>query len=168
MKHSESNSHFQRYAPMLGTIIANFPTAVSFDPRPYSVETVSAGIRSAIRAKALHNWKAEGLNELLFLKHYQQVVVAIRGEYVIAGSVANVREYAGDAIAKLREGTTVLFKPGTMNDIDALCRMFSFKMFEPAIVVEVDIPNDAQRQQLSNDYDIEFEETSVPNRYKLI
>lgn len=75
--------NFRRYEKAIAHVLANWPTKVTFNPAPFSVETFACRLRDAMKSMIDYEWKST-LVDLEKLKKLRPLLAVVSEELVVA------------------------------------------------------------------------------------
>ena len=157
---------FDRFAPYLGQLLKQWPRALVIDPEPLTPDSFASAIRATLRGKREHHHTSSFIDEMLWLKHNEAIVVSMRVDgMIVLGDAETVKQPAGIKYGKESSNIVDL----TNNDfLEKVCELLSNRVFIPAFSVRVKGVNEAFRTRLEQLFDIAFIEDSQPDTFIIL
>jgi hypothetical protein len=159
---------FDRFAPVIGQAIRQFPRALVVDPSTNGLtpDSYASALRNAIKAKRDHGHCSSAIDEMLWAKNEKFLVVSMRSDgMIVLGDAATVKEPAGNKFGS-QAVPTVELKNNYF--LTMVCDLLSQRAFHPAINVKIRGVDQDTRNRLENQFDIAFLDADEPDTYILL
>jgi hypothetical protein len=159
-------SAFDRFAPYIGQLLKQFPRALVIDPSPLTPDSFASAFRAALRGKREHHYCRSDVDEMLWLKHNEAIVVSMRADgQIVIGDAFTVKEPTGANYGKQEQNVIELLN----NDcLEQICGMLSRRVLRPAISFRVRGVDSTTRARLEEQYDIAFYEDTRPDTFIIL
>lgn len=169
-----SRKQFDRFAATIGEALKTFPAILKVNPRPLSVETFSARCRDAVTAKKRYHYDSPLINDALFDRLCNEIVIAMRGNEIWFGPSHAIRDATKEQ--KTSEFVSTPFSHVEKNEVElkdhslleTVCKMLHDRVLSPAPTFFVfDLSNET-KDSLERRYDIVISQTADNPRKFLI
>lgn len=148
---------FARFAHIIGAALKEFPGAVKIDPSPLRVDSFHQPLRDAIAAKKKHGYSHPLVDEALFRKHADSLVVSVADSHIFIGSRESVMARKAVTLGAIKDGKSeepeVLVDPLALEQVCLLLHRQVFSPQPPFVVVGVAQPI---LDDLESRYDVAF------------
>lgn len=154
---------FDQVAAHIGRALEAYPSAVTFDPAPLSVETFARKIREAIQAKKQYGWKNAAISEALWAEHANELVTAIINDdklsTVIIGTSHAVKNRktapVGQQVSAPVAAPVIQIATGiSFAELENFCNILHHKILFPAPIFTIKNLKPDIIESLENQYDI--------------
>lgn len=152
-------TQFQQVAEHLAAALNAFPMAVRIDPRPLSVDTFARKLREGIVAKKNYGWKFPVVDELLWAKHADDLVVSIEPTgTILFGSSTSVKTknaIGGKSLPQASASSGAIELTNCESaELEQLCLLLHNRRFRPTPVFLIRGLSEERRDSLESRYDI--------------
>jgi hypothetical protein len=158
---------FDRFAPIIGQVIRQFPRALVVDPSimGFTQDSYATILRNALKAKREHHHQSSLIDEMLWVKHEKSIVVSMRVDgMIVIGDSVTVKEPAG---AKFGVDVSTVIELLDNTFLEDICKILSSRALKPSINVRVKNVDENTRNRLES-YDIAFIEDTEPNTFIIL
>lgn len=139
-----SYQHFLEYAPFIGQVLAAWPGPVTVGSTSLTGNTLAEYLRRALKAKKLHGWRSDRVDEGLWALYGDKILCQITddGEVRLGSREILLRKQPADVKLKAQQDFEIALMDNTPDVLVQICELQGRRIMEPAPIFLVSITDE--------------------------